>query len=45
MPREHTPAVTHEKTFKSEVRTSPLMYQSNSKSALVKIILVQFTPK
>ena len=45
MPREHTLAITQEGTLKSEVRSSPMMYPSNSKSALVKIISVQFTPK
>ena len=34
MPWEHIPAVTQEGTLKSEVRTSPVMYQSNPKSAL-----------
>ena len=40
MPWEHTHAVTQEGTLKLEVRISPVMYQSNSKSALVEIILV-----
>ena len=40
MPREHTHVVTQEGTLKSEVRSSPMMYQNDPNSALVKIILV-----
>ena len=40
MPWEQTPTVTQEGTLKSEVRSSPVMYQSDPKSALVQIILV-----
>ena len=35
MPREHTPTITEEGTLKSEVRTSPMIYQINIYSALV----------
>ena len=40
MPQEHTPAVTQEGTLKSKVRSSPMIYQSNPKSVLVRIISV-----
>ena len=40
MPREHTSAVTYEGNLKLEVRSSPVMYQRDPKSALVQIILV-----
>ena len=40
MPREHTHVVTQMGTLKSEVRFSPVMYQSDPKNALVQIILV-----
>ena len=45
MPQAHTPVVTQEGTLKAEVVSSLVMYQSNPKSALVKIILVLFYPQ
>ena len=45
MPQEHALAITKERTLKSEVRSSPMIYQSDPNSALVQIISLYFTPK
>ena len=36
VPQEHTSAVTQKGTLKSEVRTSPVMHQSDTRSSLVQ---------
>ena len=45
MPRAHIPVVTQERALKAEVRSSLVIYQSNPKSPLVHILLVQMYPQ